>query len=202
MKRFLLIFVGILFFAGSTVRAETFKAVSLENFSTENPSPTYKVQIIGQEESKYDAIYKEGTIISGEVIKIKDARRCKRNAYFEFVPTEITFENKTQKIGNPEVYAKVVGYYPINKGNLAERAAKGTAGIVLKGIIGPVAGVAMGGVSFIEGVAQNENKNRIKSGFTKVYKDSPLVYFEEGKQLNLSPGDLIVIKIKKLKLEN
>lgn len=202
MRRFLLIFLGVLFFLGSVAHAKTYKVISLENFSTLNPSQTYKVQFIENEKLDDGTIYEEGTILSGEVIKINKPTRGKRNAYFEFVPTEVTIGNKTQRIENPQICAKVVGYAPFNTKGLAEKAAKGSLGLVLKSIIGPIATFTSGGISFIQGFTADENGNKIKAGLVKAYEDSPLVFFEEGKQLNVSPGDLILLKIKKLKSED
>lgn len=191
MKKLLLIFASIIFFISSSAQAKSIRVISLEKFSTANPSPTYKVQVIEKEIFKDGTILEPGAIISGEVVKVKNAQRGKRNGYFVFLPTEIIMNNKTYKIRNPHISAKVVGYSPINPSNLIETAAKGAVGLIFKG--------ASQGISFAQGVAQAENGNRLKSGFVNLYKDSPLAYIEEGAELNINAGDLIVLKFKHLK---
>lgn len=193
MKKFLLILVALMFLFGVEVQAKTFKVLSVDKFSTASPSNTYKVQVIEREELSDGSVYEAGTIISGNVIKIKNPTRGKRDAYFEFVPTEITLNNKTQTIQDPKVYAKVVGYAPIDPKAIAGQTIKGAIGFVFKG--------ASEGISFIQGAVKNENGNPLKSGFVKLYKDSPLAYFEEGKELNINEGDLILLKLKKIKDE-
>lgn len=193
MKKLLLIFTSIIFFISSSAQAKAIRVMSMDKFSTANPSSTYKVQVIEKEEFKDGTVYEAGTIISGEVIKVKNAQRGKRNGYFEFVPTELMYDHKTCKIQKPNVYAKVVGYAPVNTLGLVENAAKGAVGLAFKG--------ASQGISFVQGVAEDQNGNRLVSGLVRMYKDSPLVYIEEGKELNVNPGDLIVLKFKKLKTE-
>lgn len=194
MKKHLLIFTIIIFFISSSAQAKAIRVISLENFSTANPSSTYKVQVIEKEELKDGTVYEAGTIICGEVVKVKNAQRGKRDGYFEFVPTFLIYNNETCKIKDPNVSAKVVGYAPINPMDIAEKAAKGAVGLFFKG--------ASQGISFVQGVAEDKDGNRLKSGFVKMYKDSPLTYIEEGKELNVNVGDLIVLKFKKFKPEN
>lgn len=191
MKKILLLIT--LLCISSTANAKTIRAVSLEEFSTIDPSPTYKVQIIEREEFKDGTVYEAGTIISGEVVKVKNATRGKRNGYFEFVPTDLTFNHKTNKIENPNMIAKAVGYAPIDTKDLVEKAALGAVGLMFKG--------ASQGISFVQGIADAEDGNRLKSGFVNVYKNSPLTYIEEGSELNIKAGDLIVLKFKTLKAQ-
>jgi len=195
MKKLLLISISIIFFVSLSAQAKTIRVISLDQFSTENPSKTYRVQIIEKEEFKDGTVCEAGTIVTGEVVKVKNAQRGKRDGYFEFIPTSLTFEHNTCQIKKPRVVAKVVGHAPIGSAisteKVLENAAKGAAGLIFKG--------ASQGISFVQGVAEAEDGQRMKSGFTKLYKDSPLAYIEEGAELKVNPGDLIVLKLKKIK---
>ncbi len=190
MKKILLILTCLFFFIGNAANAKSVRVIALEDFSTLNPSETYKVQLLEKEELKDGTIFEAGTIINGQVIKIKNAKRGKRNAYFEFVPTSYTYNHETKTINTPQYYAKVVGYAPVDTKKIVESAAKSTVGFFFKG--------ASQGISFIQGVAQADEGERIKSGFTQMYLDSPLTYIEEGAELEVNIGDLIVLIFKRL----
>ena len=45
------------------------------------------------------------------------------------------------------------------------------------------------GVAFVEGVAKNEQDNRLKSGVTNAYEESPISLVEKGEQLDIKTGD-------------
>lgn len=197
MKK-LLISISLLFFISLSAQAKTIKVISLDAFSTLNPSDTYKVQVVEKEEFKDGTIYEAGTIISGKVIKVEHAKRGKRDGYFEFVPTDLTLEGQTWTVTDSKYTAQVVGLLQINTitdtKTVVKNVAKGVTGLIFKG--------ASQGISFVEGVAEAEKGQKIKSGFVKVYKDSPLVYIEEGSELKINPDDLILLKFKKTKTKN
>ena len=197
MKKLLLISMGLIFLITSSAQAKNIQVISMDKFSTAHPSKTYSVQVLEKEEFKDGRVYEAGTIITGKVVKVENARRGKRDGYFEFVPTSLTLENTTYQIKNPNITAKVVGHAPIDSKTttaaLMGNAAKGAVGFIFKG--------ASQGISFVEGIKEAEDGKRIKSGFTKVYKDSPLSYIEEGAELKVKEGDLILLKFKKLKTE-
>lgn len=190
MKKIILLVICFIFFLGTTAQAKSIRVISLEDFSTASPSDIYKVQVLEREELKDGTIVEAGTIITGEVVKVKNASRGKRNGYFEFIPISYTYDKVTHKIENPRYYAKVVGYAPMDKKEIVESAARGAVGFFFKG--------ASQGISFVQGVAQAEDGSRIKSGLVQMYKDSPLTYIEEGKELQVKPGDLIVLILKKI----
>lgn len=191
MKKILFIFAFILFFLTSSVQAKTIKVISMSDFSTKNPLPTYEVKTLQLECFKDGTIIEEGTVISGQVVKVQSAQRGKRDGYFEFVPSSITYNGETKIIRNPISVARVIGYEPIEPQELVVSVAKKAAGFAVKG--------ATQGISFVEGLVQAEDGERLKSGFMKVYKDSPLAYIEVGDELNVKAGDVLVLKFKKLK---
>jgi len=193
MKKKFLIFTFGLFLLTSNAQAntDTIKVMSLEQFSTQNPSSDYKVQTIEREKLSDGTFLETGTIISGHVVRVKPPKRLKRNGYFEFVPDTFSYDGETQIIEKSDMIAKVVGYKPIDPKELAFSAVKTAAGFAVKG--------ATQGISFVEGVAQAENGDRLKSGFINVYKDSPLSYLEVGSELNVNVGDILILKLKKIR---
>lgn len=52
------------------------------------------------------------------------------------------------------------------------------------------------GVSFVKGVWKNPENNRLKSGVVQVYKDSPLSYVEEGKDVYITKDTMFLLKFK------
>lgn len=191
MKKILLVFTFLLFFTASKAQAETLKVISLEKFSTANPASTYSVQTIEKKEFKNGMVLEAETIIAGKVERIQPPRRGKRNAYFVFIPTSTTYNGITKTSEKPIIMAQVVGYKPINPTGMVYSVAKKAVGFAVKG--------ASLGISFVEGVAQAEDGTRIKSGFIKTYKDSPLAYVEIGTELNIEVGDTLILKLKKIK---
>lgn len=191
MKRFLLNFVLISLLLTSSVYAETIKVISLEKFSTENPSPTYTVKTVEREEFKNGTVIEAGTIISGKVIRVQQPQRGKRNGYFVFLPTSATYEGTTRTTEKPMVAAKVVGYRPIEPQKAAIYVARKATNLFFKG--------ASIGIAFVEGVAQAEEGEKIKTGLVSAYKDSPLSYIEVGSDLNVEVGDMLILKFKKIR---
>lgn len=191
MKKIFLTFTLTLFLLTSSVQAKTFKVVALESFSTEYPQQTFNVQVRQQEVFSKDLVIEEGTIISGRVVKISKPKRGKRNAYFIFVPTILTYEGKTENLEHLKLSAKVVGYRPVNPEKVVIYAAKKAADLAFKG--------ASLGLSFAEGATQAKDGERIKSGIIKAYQDSPLSFIETGSELDIDTGDTLILKLKKVK---
>ena len=193
MRRFL-IFTSILFFLTSSAYAKTITVMSCEKFSTVTPKETFSVKITERQELKNGKFLEEGTIISGPVIRVQKAQRGKRSGYFEFLPTSATYNGETKTAKNPIIAAKVVAYQPIKvtPEKIAIAVAKKAAGMAVKG--GSL------GVAFLEGVTNAEDgQNKLEAGVVNVYKDTPLSFIEVGSELNLNEGDIIVLKLKRIK---
>jgi len=191
MKKFLLNLALTLTLLTSGAYAANIKVISLEDFSTENPSTTYTVKTIQPEFLNKKILLETGTVISGSIIKIHEPKRGKRDGYFEFKPISAICNGTTTDLLDSKVFAIVKGYEPLNPKDLVISGGKTAAGFFVKG--------ASEGISLVQGIAQNEEGNRLKSGVKKVYKDSPLSYIEAGKELNVKAGDVLVLRIKKLK---
>ena len=185
MKKILLTSVFVIFLLTSNAQAQTMKVEALEAFSTTTPSSYFCVKIITPDTLDDGTILEEGAIVSGYVTNIQAPKRLKRDAYFEFIPEKIILNGKTKIIEQPTIIAKVVSYEPLDKKELAKKVAKTAAGYAVKG--------ATQGISLVQGMIENKDGNRLMSGVTNVYEDSPLSYLSVGSELTISPGDTIVI---------
>lgn len=188
MKKLIISIFLVLVTAGTSFAATAVKVIAKDDYTTADPKNNFKVKTINN--LIFEDGYKipEGTIITGKVIKVKNATRGKRDAYFDFYPTEFKNGNQKEKIKEPKFIARVYNYEPLDKKELAESAGKAAAGFIVTG--------ASQGISFIQGiVTPQEGENRLTSGFKKVYKDSPLSYVEKGEELNIKEGDEIYLKV-------
>lgn len=189
MKKSFLIIILNIFLLSSSVQAKTITAEALDNFSPENPVGIFKVKTLSTQELEKGFFLDAGTIISGQIIKIQGPKRGKRDGYIELVPLLVTY--RSIEIQTPEFVAKVTEYKPVNPQELVLNTGKKAVGFVFHG--------ATQGISFVEGAAKAEEGQRLKSGLIKVYKDSPLSYIEMGKELNVNAGDILTLKIKKIR---
>lgn len=189
MKKFFscLFFVFLL---SSPVFAKAIKVSALQPFSTENPSETLKVMALETVEFKNGVVFEDGAIIKGKVIDVKSPKRAKLNASFKFMPIEYTYNGKTTVINKEEFVGKYAPFKEIDKGELAINAAS-TAGSIFLHV--PGFGQA---VSFVKGAVKDPDDNRLKSGVKQIYKDSPLSYVEEGKEVVLVQDSVFVLKFK------
>lgn len=188
MKKLILSIFLIFVTAGSSPAASAIKVIAQDDYTTANPKNTFKVKTVSTIVFEDGYSIKDGTVITGDVIKVKNATRGKRDAYFDFYPTELKSSNQKEKVKNPNFVARVYNYEPLDKKGLVESAGKAAAGLIVTG--------ASQGISFIQGiVTPPEGENRLASGVKKVYKDSPLSLVEKGDELSIKEGDEIYIKI-------
>lgn len=191
MKKYLLIFTFIIFFLAPSVQAKTLKVLAIENFSTAVPKPVCKILIVDSQELIEGVYLKAGTIVSGNVIEIHKPNIGKRDSYFEIIPTSITYNGITEDITHTPVICKVQKYKHVEVKELAAKTGLSVANIILKGMIDVL--------EFAHGAYQDNYDNRIKSGIMEVYNSSFLKYIEPGSELNISRGDLLVLKVKKIR---
>lgn len=190
MRKFFVILV-FLMFSCLGAQAKSIKVVALEPFSTENPSPTFAVQVMQDEFLPNETFLPADTVIYGIILRVEEPKRGKRNAYIEFIPQKITYDDKTIDINDSRLVAIIKGYTPIDPVDLTFYVARKTANVVFKG--------AVSAVEFALGAVENEDGNRIKSGAMSVYRDSFLTYVEVGEELNVKKGDILIFKIKKIR---
>lgn len=192
MKKFLFntIVFSMVLTTMPALAATKIEVEAMSEFSSLTPSQTMKVIAHEQVEFENGIIFKNGTIITGKIIEVKQPTRGKRNASFKFLPTTYTYNGKTTKNLDDTFIGKYVEKKEIDKGNAALSAASTAGGLILG-----VPGFSQG-VSMIKGMVKNTEENRLKSGMKQVYKDSPLSYVEEGKDVTIKTGDIFYLKFK------
>lgn len=183
MKK-ILNFLLVIFFLSAQAIAANIKIMSLQNFSTSSPPKYYKAKIVETEMLKDGFLFEENSVICGEILEVVSPKRGKRDAYAILSINKVMIGPHQEKLRSPYL-AKVVGYEPLNPKKVAFSLATTAAGFVVKG--------ATQGITFIQGVAQNEEGNRLKSGVVNVYKNSPLSFIEPGEQLDVEVGDILLL---------
>lgn len=197
MKKVLLILI-ILFFA-SGVQAKNLRVLSLKSFSTAQPSPTFEVQTIHKECLTQGIILEPGTIISGSVLRVEPPKVGKRNGYFEFIPTEFTYNGQCERLDHANVIARVLGYNPVKPSDLALNVTKNAASFFFKSVNGFIKGAITSAIDFADGAIQAQDGQRLQSGMTKAYNDSLFSYIKPGEELIISTGDILTLKIKTIR---
>lgn len=176
--------------------AQSVKVSALTPFNSLMPATTMKVMVLEKAELKNGMVFEDGTVILGDIIEVKQPKRAKLNASFRFKPVSYSYNGTTFKIEDPEIIAKYAEYKELDKVGLATSAATTVAGQFIK-----IPGLSQG-VSFIKGVVKDPEHNRLKSGAVQVYKDSPLVYIEEGKDVVINKDQMFLLKFKTSKHED
>ena len=166
--------------------ADYLKVTAMEDFSTDSPKDTFNVRL--REEGtlgKYEL--PTNSILHCQVLQVVDPKRGKRNAVFFVKPLTYTQGNQTLKI-QEEMYGKyttvVLSKEEIKKlpyWKMIKNGALMVGSYFVKGL--------SIGVAFVEGVAKNEQDNRLKSGVTNAYEESPISLVEKGEQLDIKTGD-------------
>lgn len=166
--------------------ADYLKVTAMEDFSTDSPKESFNVRL--REEGtlgKYEL--PTNSILHCQVLQIVDPKRGKRNAVFFVKPLTYTQGNETLQI-QEDMYGKyttvVLSKEEIKKlpyWKMVKNGALMVGSYFVKGL--------SIGVAFVEGVAKNEQDNRLKSGVTKAYEESPISLVEKGEQLDIKTGD-------------
>ena len=166
--------------------ADYLKVTAMEDFSTDSPKETFNVRL--REEGtlgKYEL--PTNSILHCQVLQIVDPKRGKRNAVFFVKPLTYTQGDETLQI-QEDMYGKyttvVLSKEEIKKlpyWKMVKNGALMVGSYFVKGL--------SIGVAFVEGVAKNEQDNRLKSGVTNAYEESPISLVEKGEQLDIKTGD-------------
>lgn len=198
MKKNLLVVLTFAFLVISAPAqaAQSVKVSALTPFNSLMPSDTMKVMVLEKAVFKNGLIFEDGTVINGQVIEVKQPKRAKLNASFKFKPVSYTYNGKTTKIEDPEIVAKYAEYKELDKAGLATSAATTAGGMIFH------IPMLSEGVSMLKGMYKNPENNRLKSGVVQVYKDSPLSYVEEGKDIVINKDQMFILKFKTSKNED
>ncbi len=174
--------------------ADNIHLMALEDFDSTKPKKNFSAQVI--EDAHMDGIFLiKGDIIHCTLQKTKDPKRAKQDAkaYFNIVSYEDS--EGTHKIASDLTgrYAKSVLNKEKVKDVSPKNVVKKTAGFVGDHLL--FQGISYG-LSFVDGVIENPEDNRLKSGVKQVYDDSVLSYIEYGEDISLKKGDTFYFVVK------
>lgn len=160
----------------------------LNSFSTDNPSSYFNAKVVEKAEFDNGVLLEKNAIIRGKVLKVVDAKRAKRNAYFVIIPVAYTSpsNNKVYKIKDSDWQARVAGYKPFDIKDTAESAGVTVANFFVKNI----GTVYYFGKGFVKPKGED---GRLKSGVKEAYENSFLSYIEEGESLTVNKGDYLLL---------
>ena len=150
------------------------------------------VKILERTKFKSGLVLSKDDEIKNIVIKSISAKRGKRDAHLIIVPQEIKKGDSVLSLREERLEAKVLENYHVNWVKRGVNASIWT-------------GLAVGSY-FIPGISQAfyfskgyitqdyDFSSRWKSGFKSIYKNSLLVFFEKGDDLDIKKGDYLLVK--------
>ncbi len=193
MKKILLT-LALMLVVSPTFAASKTVVQCLNSFSSDSPSSYFSAKVMKEMEYKNGIYLKENSVIKAKVVKVIDAKRAKRDAYFVIKPLSYTDPTvgKTYNVQNLDVEAKVVGYKPFDAAETAKKAGVSVANFFVQGF----STAYHFGDGFIHPVA---GKGRFKSGVQNAYDNSILSYIEEGNALKVRSGDCLALKFYETK---
>lgn len=189
MKKAVLLFL-CLFMSLAPVMAKSVKVEALEDFSTQNPPKTWQVKIVEGFVTKEGVQVYADSVVTGKIEGVQDPKRLKRNATFNFIPTEYydSHSGISQKV-EQDLVGKYSSRSDISVGSVVKTGAVTAGSHFISGFIGP-------GVALVEGAVKNEEGNRAKSAVVSVYESTPLSYINKGKDLEIKKGQVFVMSFK------
>ncbi len=194
-KSFILAFVFILLSLPASA-AQKIKVSALTPFNSVNPTSKMKVITLERVEFNNGIVFEDGTVVTGDIVDVKQPKRGKLNASFKFKPTSYLYNGKRHVINDPNFIAKYIEYKELDKLGVATSAATTAGGIIFH------IPLLSEGVSLVKGMWKNQEDNRLKSGVVQVYKDSPLSYVEEGKDVVIEENTMFILKFKSSDIED
>ena len=186
MKKAFLVFcllVNSFCFASAKLHVE-----ALEDFNSISPNKNFKVRLV--EDSRIDdTIMVRNDILDCELKEIKDPTRAKQNAKIFYILK--SYKDRLGVHNFNDIYVAKYSKTTLaeNKSQIAKKTATTVGGFFVKGL--------SYGVSFVEGVKNNEEDNRLVSGVKKVYDDSFLSLVECGEEIIIKKGDMFYLIVKK-----
>ena len=194
MQKFIKNFIiaaGVICMAPVAVFANIMRMEMVSDFSSENPQNRIQLKLL-QDAFVYDnEFFLSNTIINCDVIDVVDPKRLKRSASFSCKPVNYARSGEELKEFKDELnlkFLKILDKKEITK-SVATTAASSAASYFVPGL-----GI---GVKAVAGAIEAENGERLKAGFHSAYESTPLSYIEKGMDLDLVPGDIILVNISK-----
>lgn len=188
MKKFLLILSALLII--NPVLAKTVKVEALSNFSTANPTKTWKLKVVDGFVADNGIIVHAGTIFEGDITNVTSPKRLKRAASFTFVPhTYYDPKVGVTKDVKRDFQGKYSSKTEMTAGNLAKKGALTAGNILVGSFVAPAVGL-------VEGAVKNDEGNRAKSAVVSAYENTPLSYASKGKDLEFKKGQIFIMNFK------
>lgn len=188
MKKFLLILSALLII--NPVLAKTVKVEALSNFSTANPTKTWKLKVVDGFVADNGIIVHAGTIFEGDITNVTSPKRLKRAASFTFVPhTYYDPQVGITKDVKRDFQGKYSSKTEMTAGNLAKKGALTAGNILVGSFVAPAVGL-------VEGAVKNNEGNRAKSAVVSAYENTPLSYASKGKDLEFKKGQIFIMNFK------
>ena len=188
MKKFLLILSALLII--NPVLAKTVKVEALSNFSTANPTKTWKLKVVDGFVADNGIIVHAGTIFEGDITNVTSPKRLKRAASFTFVPhTYYDPQVGITKDVKRDFQGKYSSKTEMTAGNLAKKGALTAGNILVGSFVAPAVGL-------VEGAVKNDEGNRAKSAVVSAYENTPLSYASKGKDLEFKKGQIFIMNFK------
>ena len=188
MKKFLLILSAFLII--NPVLAKTVKVEALSNFSTANPTKTWKLKVVDGFVADNGIIVHAGTIFEGDITNVTSPKRLKRAASFTFVPhTYYDPQVGITKDVKRDFQGKYSSKTEMTAGNLAKKGALTAGNILVGSFVAPAVGL-------VEGAVKNDEGNRAKSAVISAYENTPLSYASKGKDLEFKKGQIFIMNFK------
>lgn len=188
MKKILLLLL-ILFCTINLSYAKNIKVKPMTDFTTETPPEIWSLVVAEEFTTKNGFIVKEGSVIEGKIIKLKQPKRLKRNASFVFMPIRFYDGNIDKKIENFE--GKFSSIHNMEKIDMAKKGAIFVGNQLIDSTFGP-------GVALVEGAIKNKQGNRLKSAGVSLYESTPLSYANKGQHLTFKKDVIFTMSFKKL----
>lgn len=188
MRNFLLILSALLII--NPVMAKSVKVEALSDFSTANPSKTWRLKVVDGFIADNGIVIHQGTIFEGEIVNVTSPKRLKRAASFTFVPqTYYDPQVGVTKDVKRDFEGKYSSTSNLDKKELAKTGAISAGNMLIGSFVAPAVGL-------VEGVVTNKEGNIAKSAVVGAYERTPLSYANKGKELEFRRGQVFAMNFK------
>ena len=184
MKK-LLILSLFFFLSALTANSAALKAVSMSNFTTADSGAYIKIYVAEDFYLHSKFLIPEGSVLAGEVVNIKNPKRLKRDADFDF----IVYYYMDDKHNKYKIEKPLSGNFSkatdIDKKKMLKSAAIAITSHFIPGF--------SYAIHAYEG-AKNSAHHKFRGAIVNVYEHSILSYIEKGTHLRIKKNDCFYIK--------
>jgi len=183
MKRLITILICFIFLQIQSFAGQM-KVVALNDFTTLDNEAKIKIYVAEDYYLNTKLLIPEGSVFVGSIADIKEPKRLKRNADFDFVAfyymdaQKYKYRIETPIVGNYSTTAK------LDKNNSGKKVAFAVTDKIAAG---------SGHVRNAHNGAKQRKQGRIKGAMTNLYQHSILSWKDKGTHLNIKKGDCFYI---------